>query len=259
MDALMRAIEAGRYRKAFDLLQVAPEARTLSGVASGAFLLALTERFDEAEQLLSTTALPDVAVIVRGERERLARWRDPRAAAQLSSAVSLPFLDSYAGMALAFAQRDEERADQLCDDLAGRVPPISGRLHLTSGTVQAFTNLADSDDAIGQMLETYCGSGLLYFPLAALRRVEFLPKTNFMDALMPKVQITDIQGQTMHAFVPLLYPGSSMATDELTRTGRQTSFEYLGRARRGHGQRDLVVDGGTMLGLQDIAAIELDA
>lgn len=253
----MRAIQEGDYRRAFDALQRTPEARTMVGVGSGAFLLALLERFDDAERLLAGTNLPSIAVIVRGERDRALRARDPRAAGSLASAISLPFLGIYAGMATALLQRDVALAERIKQDTAAQVRPVPGRLHLAGGETRVFRDLADSDDAIGQMLETYCGNGLLYFPFAALRRIDFLPKANFMDVLMPKVQIVDLQGQTAMAFVPMLYSGSALSDDPYTRNGRMTMFEYVGRARRGRGQRDFVIDGGTMIGIQHVTAIEL--
>lgn len=252
----MRAIQEGDYGRAFDALQRTPEARTMVGVASGAFLLALVERFDEAERLLAAANLPSIAVIVRGERERAQRSRDPRAAGSLAAAIPLPFLGIYAGMAVALLQRDQALAERIKQEAASQVRPVPGRIHLAGGDVRPFRDLTDSDDAIGQMLETYCGNGLLYFPFAALRRVDFLPKTNFMDVLMPKVQLVDLQGGTAMAFVPMLYSGSALSDDPYTRNGRMTMFEYVGRARRGRGQRDFVVDGGTMIGIQHVTAID---
>ncbi len=254
----MRAIQAGDYAGAYDALQRTPEARTMVGVASGAFLLALIERFDEAEGLLASANLPSIAVIVRGERERALRQRDPGAAGSIPAAFPLPFLGVYAGMATALLHRDAEHAGRMKQEIAAQVRPISGRLHLTQGSVRPFQDLVDSDDAIGQMLETYCGNGLLYFPFAALRRVDFLPKTNFMDVLMPKVQITDLHGHTAMAFVPMLYTGSALG-DPHTRNGRMTMFEYVGRARHGRGQRDFVIDEGTLIGIEHVTAIELGA
>lgn len=252
----MRAIQEGDYAAAYEALQRTPEAHTMVGVASGAFLLALIERFDEAERLLARGDLPSISVIVRGERDRVMRQRDPRAAASLPAAIPMPFLGVYAGMATALLHRDEALAERLKQEIATQVRPLSGQIHLARGGVRPFQDLADSDDAIGQMLETYCGAGLLYFPFAALRRVEFLPKTNFMDVLMPKVRITDQQGQLAMAFVPMLYAGSALG-DPHTRNGRMTMFEYVGRARHGRGQRDFVVDGGTLVGIENVTAIEL--
>jgi hypothetical protein len=79
-----------------------------------------------------------------------------------------------------------------------------------------------------------------------------------MDHYMPKVQITDLQNNTALAFVPLLYAGSSTHGQDMVRNGRTTMFDYVGdaRARRPCGQRDFFIDGGTMVGLQNITAIE---
>jgi hypothetical protein len=84
-----------------------------------------------------------------------------------------------------------------------------------------------------------------------------LPKTSFMDHLMPKVQITD-EHATALAYVPLPYAGSSTSPSPELRSGRGTVFQYLGEARRGHGQRDLMIDGGGLVGFHVISAIDFD-
>jgi hypothetical protein len=43
-----------------------------------------------------------------------------------------------------------------------------------------------------------------------------------------------------------------------TAPGDELVFEYLGEARRGHGQRDLLVDGGGLVGWHIISAIDFD-
>lgn len=254
MDEVFNAIQAGNYLQAYEALQRTPDARGQVGVAVGGFLLALAERFDDADRLLATQNVPAIALIARGERERLARWRDPQAAGALAASVPLPFVGMYAGMAVALLQRDEALVARIKADMQ-QIRPVPGRIYV-NGQPRPFTNLVDGDDAIGQMLETYCGPGLLYFPFATLRRVDFLPKTNFMDHYMPKVQITDTQGNTALAFVPLLYAGSSMDPDDTIRNGRMTMFDYVGEGRRARGQRDFFAD-GTMIGLQNVTAIEL--
>src|SRR5262249_54490766 len=85
MEAMLAAIRAGDYAAAHQaLLQVADVDPTIrAGI--GAFLLALTERFDEAEQVLRAADLPALQVIVRGERQRVTRWRDPAANGSLTA------------------------------------------------------------------------------------------------------------------------------------------------------------------------------
>lgn len=253
---MLAAIRAGDYAAAHEaLLQVADVDPTIrAGI--GAFLLALTERFDEAEQVLRDADLPALQVIVRGERQRLARWRDPAANGSLTATAETSAIPLHVAVACAFAHGNEDLANQAVQRLAGG-EPIAGQLTLQTGETRRFTDLTDSDDAIGRMLETYCGDGLLYFPFHSVRRIEVLPRTSFMDHLMPKVRITDAHGTAL-AYVPLLYAGSASSPNPELRTGRTTVFQHLGQAHRGHGQRDLVVDGGGLVGFHVISAIDFD-
>lgn len=184
------------------------------------------------------------------------RWHDPDAAQALSCTQSLPELGFYAGMAVALLMRNEAMAERARADLARAMRPQPGTLYLHNGETRVFGELRDADDAIGQMLEVYLGSGLLYAPFSWLYRVEFLPPRNFVDMLVPKVQLTTRDGEAAYGFCPLLYCGSSTHSMDTVRAGRMTLFDNIGRARRGIGQRDFVVDGGTLMGMQNIVAIE---
>jgi protein involved in temperature-dependent protein secretion len=253
MQEMMAAFKVGAYSRAYDALTKTPEWSTEVGVACGAFLLALAERFDEANGLLSKVQLPGIAAIVNGERQRLARWRDLRAAASLSVASESPEAPYRAALAQALVSRDAALAARALGDLAKVERRVAGTLTFVDGKTRAFDDIADCDAAIGRMLETYVNDGLMYFPFASLSRIEMLPKTNFMDLVMPKAKLTGSNGVAM-VYVPLLYAGSSTAEDESIRTGRMTTFDHVGEARRCHGQRDLWVD-RSMIGLQGIAAI----
>jgi len=253
---MLAAIRTGDYAVAHEaLLQVADVDPTIrAGI--GAFLLALTERFDDADQVLRDADLPALQVIVRGERQRLTRWRDPAANGSLTATTETSAIPLHVAVASAFVHDNEDLANQAKQRLAGG-DPIAGQLTLHTGETRRFQDITDCDDAIGRMLETYCGDGLLYFPFHSVRRIEVLPRTSFMDHLMPKVQITDEHGTAL-AYVPLLYAGSSTSPSPELRTGRTTAFEYLGEARRGHGQRDLMIDGGGLVGFHVISAIDFD-
>jgi len=257
MKAMIAAIRAGHYAQAYEALHQATGVDPTVRTAIAAFLLALAERFDEADQLLGATDLPAIRVIVAGERQRLTRWRDPEANGSLNATTSTPLVPLYVAVACAFVRGNTELADRAKAQLAEHATPVSGRLTFITGEVRAFSDLSDSDDGIGQMLETYCGEGLLYYPFSSLRRVELLPRNNFMDHLMPKAAITDDRG-TASAYVPLLYAASSTAPDDHVRSGRTTLFDYLGAARRGIGQRDLVLDGTALVGIQHVAVIDFD-
>jgi protein involved in temperature-dependent protein secretion len=256
MEAMMAAIRAGDYAAAHEALHQVADVDPTIRAGIGAFLLALTERFDDAEQVLRDADLPALQVIVRGERQRLARWRDPAANGSLTATTETSAIPFHVAIACAFVHDNEDLASQAKLRLAAG-EPIAGQLTLQTGETRRFKDITDSDDAIGRMLETYCGDGLLYFPFHGLRRIEVLPRTNFMDHLMPKVQITDDHGTAL-AYVPLLYAGSSTSPSPELRSGRGTVFQYLGEARRGHGQRDLMIDGGGLVGFHVISAIDFD-
>jgi protein involved in temperature-dependent protein secretion len=254
MEDLIAAVEAGDYARAYDALQRTPEAATPVGAAVGAFLLALIERFDEADQLVQSADLQGFEVIVHGERQRTARWRDLAAQGGFSAVAQSATAPLHAAMAVAFVQRDHALAERTKAELTKQTRPRAGQLTFADGKLKPFSNITDCDDAIGQMLETYCGDGLLYFPFEALQRVEVLPKTNFMDYLMPKVKLTTARG-AIRAYVPLLYACSATSSIDTDRNGRITRFDYLGGGRRGLGQRDFMVD-HALVGLQSIATID---
>lgn len=257
MEAVIDAVRSGDYARAHDALQQAAGIDATVRTALGAFLLALAERFDDALQLLEATDLPAIRVIVDGERQRLTRWRSPDAHGSLDASARAAHVPLRVAIGCAFVHNDLALAERAAAQLAEQHRPAAGKLTLVGGEVRPFRDLCDADDAIGQMLETYCGEGLLYFPFASLRRVEIHPRTNFMDHLMPKVTITDDAG-TSSAYVPLLYANSTTASAPQLRTGATTMFDYLGPARRGVGQRDFVADGNTLIALQHIVAIEFD-
>jgi protein involved in temperature-dependent protein secretion len=90
-----------------------------------------------------------------------------------------------------------------------------------------------------------------------VQRITFEPPQSFVTRFSPRCEIALRDGGVVNGFAPLLYAGSIQAPSPLVRTGRETVFSYVGRARRAMGQRDFFVDGGTMIGMQHVAAIEL--
>lgn len=253
----LEAVRAGDYSGAHAAWQRVTDVDPRIHGSVSAFLLALCERFNEAEHLATTGELAGIAVIVRGERARLARWTELAGSRALATAAPIDEAEHYAGLAHAFATSDAALADRSKKALDGARRPVGGRLTLRSGDVIAFRELVDADDAIGGMLEAYAGSGLLYFPFSAVQRVELLPPDNFMDHLMPLARVTSTAGSGV-VYVPLLYALSARNPEEAVRNGTLTTFSYLGKARRGLGHRDLVVDGNRLIGLAKIAAIDFE-
>jgi protein involved in temperature-dependent protein secretion len=255
MQDMTEALRAGDYTAAYEALQAEPEvAASPVGAAASAFLLALVERFAEADELARRSNLQGFEVIIRGERERVERARVPEKLGAFSAITQTAAAPLYAAMATAFAIQDEALARRVKADLAPFTRPYAGQITLIDGSTHTFANITDADDAIGQMFEAYCGDGLLYFPFEAVHRVQLFPRTTFMDYLIPKARITLARGD-VRAYLPTLYTGSGLASVPAVRAGLHTEFQTLGGARHGRGHRFFRAD-DAMITLQAIAAID---
>lgn len=250
------AMDAGDYARAAVAFMQQPDAGTQTGIACAALLLAYADRFDEAIAKLRQTKAPAVDVIVSGEQARWARWRDPAAAGRLGLIAPTASAPMYAGLAVALLHRDEALATKVFADFAQTVRPVAGQITLRNGSARPFTDLRDYDDGIGQMFELFVGNGVTYAPMELVRRLELKAPSQFIEQLAFRATLTTKTGEVIHGFMPLLYPCSTTAADPTIRVGRQTAFDYVGRACRGIGQRDFKIDGGTMMGMQNIAAID---
>ncbi len=250
------AMDAGDYARAAVAFMQQRDAGTPSGIACTALLLAYAERFDDALTRLRSTQAPAVDVIVSGEQARWQRWRDPAAAGRLGLLAPTASAPMYAGLAVALLHRDEALATKMFADFAQVVRPVAGQITLRNGGARPFSDLRDYDDGIGQMLELFVGNGVTYAPMELVRRLELKAPSQFIEQLAYRATVTTRTGEVIHGFMPLLYACSTTATDPMIRIGRQTSFDYVGRACRGLGQRDFKLDGGTMMGMQNVAAID---
>jgi protein involved in temperature-dependent protein secretion len=255
-ETLQQAMDAGDYARAHAIFVQQPDAGTPGGIANAALLLAMSGQHDQAEQQLARTQAPAVEWIVRGDRARAVRWRDANAAGRLAVAQPMPTTPFYAGMAVALLTRDEKLVDRLHADFAKAFRPSRGRLVFRDGKAREFQDLRDSDDAIGQMFEVFAEGACVYFPYEMVQRIAFEEPQSFVTLYHPRCQIALRDGRVANGFAPLLYAGSMQAPSPYLRTGRETTFSYVGRARRALGQRDFVADGGAMIGMQHIAAIE---
>jgi len=253
---LVPAMDAGDYAKAAVAFMQQPDAGTQAGIACTALLLAYADRFDEAIAKLRQTAAPAVDMIVSGEQARWARWRDPAAAGRLGLLAPTASAPMYAGLAVAMLHRDEALAAKMLSDCAQAARPVAGQVTLRGGNVRPFKDLRDYDDGIGQMFELFIGKGVTYAPMEMVRRLELKAPSQFIEQLAFRATLTTRAGEVIQGFMPLLYACSTTASDETIRVGRTTTFDYIGRACRAIGQRDFKLDGGVMMGMQGIAAIE---
>jgi len=250
------AMNAGDYAKAAAAFMQQPDSGTQGGVACTALLLAYAERFDDAYARLKTIEAPAIDVIVSGEQARLARWRDPVAAGKLSLIAPTASAPMYAGLAVALHHRDAVLAAKVQADFASVVRPVAGQITLRNGTVKPFTDLRDYDDGIGQMFELFVGNGVTYAPMELVKHIEIKAPSQFIEQLAFRVVVTTKTGEVINGFMPLLYAGSTTAGAPTIRVGRETKFDHIGSACRALGQRDFKVNGGIMMGMQNIAAVD---
>jgi protein involved in temperature-dependent protein secretion len=255
MEPILAAIQIGDYAGALAAVPEVADLDPAARCAITALLLAMLERFDDADRALAGGDAANFKVVIDGERQRATRWRDPEANGTLNAAAGNPQVPLHVAIACAFVRGNDDLATRAMAQLAEATPLVGGTLHFVDGQSRTFRDILDADDSIGQMLETYCGDGLVYFPFSCLHRIEILPRANFLDHLLPKARLTTDEG-IANAYVPLLYAGSATSDDPSIRTGALTLFDYLGPARRCRGQRDFLVDGSAMIGLQHIAAID---
>jgi len=252
------ALDEGDYEKALAAYRETEHASTPMGKATEAFLLALLgDHVAAARQMATVGDAPLIEIIVKGERDRAARWTDVKAASSLSASEPLPYLGVYAGTAVALLQNDEALIDGAIAADKAKIPAVAGTMTMRDGTVKEFRSIVDSDDGIGAMLETYGPNGLLYFPFAALTSVTFKRPRNFIDQIVAQADVVLSDGTDTTVVVPLLYALSTTNGDATIRAGRMTTWEYVGSARRGLGMRDFVLDGGKMVGMANVASIEL--
>ena len=195
-------------------------------------------------------------MIVSGEQARWARWRDPAAAGKLELLAPTATAPMYAGLAVALLHRDQALAARVFSDFAPAVRPVAGQVTLRNGTVRPFRDLRDYDDGIGQMFELFVGNGVTYAPMELVRRLELKAPSQFIEQLAFRATLTTRTGKVINGFMPLLYPCSTTASSATIRVGRETTFDHIGSACRALGQRDFKLDGGIMMGMQNIAAID---
>src|ERR1041384_461965 len=97
MQDMTAALQAGDYTAAYEALQAEPEvAASPVGAAASAFLLALVERFAEADALVHKADLQGFEVLVRGERQRGESRRVPEQLGAFSAIAQTAAAPLYA-------------------------------------------------------------------------------------------------------------------------------------------------------------------
>ena len=134
MDAIQTfadALHAGAYPDALTAYRALDHAREPVGQATEALLRALTgDHAGAAAQIAACRDAELIEIIIRGERERAARWTDERAAGRLPTVTDASELAVYARMAVALLHGDARAINARLAADARAVRSGSGRLRL---------------------------------------------------------------------------------------------------------------------------------
>lgn len=108
---------------------------------------------------------------------------------------------------------------------------------------QPFADIQDSDVVLAPFLELIVQGEYTWLPFAQIKQLRMEAPKRLRDLLWIQGTLETFAGPRGEVFVPVLYPGSSLHSDEQVKLGRMTDWQPLGEGlSRGAGQRLLLVD-----------------
>lgn len=192
---------------------------------------------------LVTAEAERAAVLTRSGNPLLPPDSGAHAEARLAALHALRAGDS------ARARAELERAESLRPALEGK---LDG---------EAFTELFDSDELLGPILEVFAGGHYLWLPLERVRTLEIQPAKHQLELLWVPAQLEDVTGTTASIHLPALYHGSAAEGDARLRSGQMTEWrEVDGVCIRGAGQKVLLARRGDLerdYALRDLRTLEI--
>ena len=192
---------------------------------------------------LVTAEAERAAVLTRSGNPLLPPDSGAHAEARLAALCALRTGD------FASARAELERAESLRPALEGK---LDG---------EAFTELYDSDELFGPILEVFAGGHYLWLPLERVRKLEIQPAGHQLELLWLPAQLEDVTGVTASIHIPALYYGSPGESDARLRSGQMTEWrEVDGVCIRGAGQKVLLARRGDLesdYALRDLRTLEM--
>jgi type VI secretion system protein ImpE len=129
-------------------------------------------------------------------------------------------------------------AKALYERAQGVRPEIRGRIK-----GQPFTSFRDSDDRMAGILEVIVRDSYLWVPFERIRKVTIPEPKHLRDLLWVPASLEIEDGPVGEVFLPVLYAGSELETDDQVRLGRMTEWIDLGAGLAGGiGQKTFLVD-----------------
>jgi type VI secretion system protein ImpE len=229
---------------AIDQVKNAPADRAKRFVL--AELLAFTGDYDRADKHLDAASninAPDMLALLQfrqvlraeGARQQVfAEGRSPQF-------LSTPTEDSKARLEALLALRQNDAAGALAKLEAAETarPKVSG----TCDGVP-FEDARDLDDVLGPTLEVCTAKGTYFWvPFSQVVSLEFTPPERPRDVQWRKAKLVVKDGPDGEVFIPTLYIGTHLESDDALRLGKATEWRGEGQTPiRGIGHRQLMFD-----------------
>ncbi len=115
------------------------------------------------------------------------------------------------------------KAQELCPNIQGTI----------DGT--ATTSFTDLDDLFAPILEIIMQDQYYWVPFSHIRKVSITPPKHLRDLLWVPAQLETAES-ALGVMIPVLYPGSSQAEEELVKLGRVTDWKQQEGLTLGIGQ-----------------------
>lgn len=228
-------------------------------------LLLLTGEAERADRMLDAAALhePNPAVLefrklLRAEVLRSQVLREGRAPKyQGDDATAAQKAALRARMLLRLG--DVSGANEAVAEIETLRPAAPGHLEDAEGVSVPFDDLRDADDLWSAELEVLTTAGdHLLVPVARVRSLSFDPPRRTRDLVWRRCAIDLKDGTEGVVYMPALYLGAAVETDNALLLGRSTDWTDPSHGPvRGRGQRMLMV-GEEMLPLNSLVTVVFD-
>lgn len=224
-------------------------------------LLAAAGDWDRASKHLDVvpSQAPDMATGVasyqatlRAEQARDALFIAGQGAPQRMTAEPLdpePYLSALARLRAGEGAEAKRLLAQAEDARAPRPATVDGK---------PCDDFRDADDVLAPFLEVIANGIYGWIPLAQVAKLEFDAPQFVRDLLWRPAAITLRNGATAAMLVPVRYPGSGKAADDLLRLGRATDWREQDDVATGVGQRAFLAgdDLAYVLGVHEVSFLD---
>jgi type VI secretion system protein ImpE len=155
--------------------------------------------------------------------------------------------------------RVREGAAQEAAGILQRVEETRVHVSGTSGDVR-FEDFRDLDDLTCSILEVVTAKGeYFWIPIDQVESLEFHDPVRPRDLLWRRTHMVVRGGPDGEVFLPVVYPGAALESDDLVRLGRTTDWRGGGaEPTRGVGQRTFLV-GDEAVPIMELRTIEFNA